>query len=157
MAIFGNKKTDASEKKVAQKKAVADVSKNESTTNTSMKDLYSETAPKVAKTSGTGAKAKKNIVPSQAYRILVKPLVTEKAANLVTQNKYVFVVSTDANKIEVAKAIEALYGIKPEKVNLANVSGKKVTRGKIRGQRKDWRKAVVTLPKGQTIKIYEGV
>ncbi|MEI6528884.1 MAG: 50S ribosomal protein L23 [Candidatus Falkowbacteria bacterium] len=146
MAMFGNKKTDAPEKKVAPKKEAATVSMNE---------LYSETAPKAAKTSGD--KAVKVAKENQAYRILVKPLVTEKATTLSEHNKYVFVVSLKANKIEVAKAIEAIYGIKPVKVNLSNVKGKKVTRGKIRGQRKDWRKAVVSLPKGQTIKIYEGV
>ena len=146
MAMFGNKKTDAPEKKAAPKKEAAAVSMNE---------LYSETAPKAAKTSG--AKAVKVAKENQAYRILVKPLVTEKATTLSEHNKYVFVVSLKANKIEVAKAIEAIYGIKPVKVNLSNVTGKKVTRGKIRGQRKDWRKAIVSLPKGQTIKIYEGV
>lgn len=144
--MFGNKKTDAPVKKAAPKKEEAAVSMNE---------LYSETAPKAAKTSGS--KTVKVAKENQAYRILVKPLVTEKATTLSEHNKYVFVVSLKANKIEVAKAIEAIYGIKPVKVNLSNVKGKKVTRGKIRGQRKDWRKAVVSLPKGQTIKIYEGV
>ncbi len=146
MAMFGNKKTDAPVKKAAPKKEEAAVSMNE---------LYNETAPKAAK-SGS-AKTVKAAKESQAYRILVKPLITEKATTLSEHNKYVFVVALKANKIEVAKAIEAIYGVKPTKVNLSNVSGKKVARGKIRGQRKDWRKAVVTLPKGQTIKIYEGV
>ena len=152
MALFGNKKTEdtpvkkTAPKKVAQKKEEA---------ATSMSDLYSEAAPKTVK--AVDGKAKKDAKANQAYRILVKPLITEKAANLGMHNKYVFVVSLKANKIEVAKAIEAIYGIKPVKVNLANVSCKKVSRGKIRGQRSDWRKAIVTLPKGQTIKIYEGV
>ncbi len=146
MAMFGNKKTDASVKKATPKKDEAAVSMNE---------LYNETAPKESKSGSvkTAKVAKEN----QAYRILVKPLITEKATTLSEHNKYVFVVALKANKIEVAKAIEAIYGVKPTKVNLSNVSGKKVARGKIRGQRKDWRKAVVTLPKGQTIKIYEGV
>lgn len=146
MAMFGNKKTDAPVKKAAPKKEEAAVS---------MSELYNEAAPKSAK-SGS-AKSVAATKENQAYRILVKPLVTEKATTLNEQNKYVFVVSLKANKIEVAKAIEAIYGVKPTKVNLSNVSGKKVARGKIRGQRKDWRKAIVTLPKGQSIKIYEGV
>jgi len=146
MALFGNKKTDASDKKATPKKEEVAVS---------MKDLYTEGSTKTVKASG--AKAKKQASANDSYRVLVKPLVTEKATNLGAHNKYAFVVSLKANKISVAKAIEDTYGVKPLKVNIANVSGKKVARGKIRGQRKDWRKAVVTLPQGKTIKIYEGV
>ncbi len=152
MALFSNKKTEDTVKKTAPKKEKAVKEEKETV---SMQDLYSETATKTVKVAG--AKIKKEAKANEAYRILVKPLITEKATNLGVQDKYVFVVSLKANKIEVAKAVEAIYGVKPVKVNIANVSGKKVTRGKIRGQRKDWRKATVTLPKGQTIKIYEGV
>ena len=146
MAIFGNKKTNTTDEAKKEVKDEAAVS---------MKDLYNETASKTVKVEGT--KIKKAAKANEAYRILVKPLITEKASNLGAHNKYVFVVSLKANKIEVAKAIADTYGVKPVKVNLANVSGKKVARGKVRGQRKDWRKAIVTLPAGQTIKIYEGV
>jgi len=146
MAIFGNKKSEASDKKANQKDEVAAVS---------MKDLYTEGATKVVKSGG--AKIKKEVSANDSYRVLIKPLITEKATNQSAHNKYVFVVSLKANKISVAKAIEDTYGIKPVKVNIANAEGKKVARGKVRGQRKDWRKAVVTLPQGQTIKIYEGV
>ncbi len=146
MAIFSNKKTEESSKKVTPKKEEAVVA---------MSELYGDAAPKTTKTSGS--KVIKEVSANQAYRLLVKPLITEKATRLSEENKYVFVVALKANKIEIAKAIQAVYGVKPVKVNLSNVSGKKVTRGKIRGQRKDWRKAIVTLPKGQTIKIYEGV
>ena len=146
MALFGNKKTAATDTKASPKKAEAAVS---------MKDLYSEGTEKAVKTKTS--KAKKEATVNNSYRVLVKPLITEKATNLGAHNKYVFVVSLGANKISVAQAIEAAYGVKPLKVNLSNVSGKKVARGKVRGQRKDWRKAVVTLPQGKTIKIYEGV
>lgn len=151
MALFGNKKTDAVTKKVSAAENKKEIKEKAAV---SMKDLYSETTVKTVKTSD--GKVKKSL-KNDAYRILVKPLVTEKATNLAANNKYVFVVSLKANKIEVAKAIEALYGVKPLKVNISNISGKRVTRGKIRGQRKDWRKAIVTLAKGQEIKIYEGV
>ncbi|MFA6194208.1 MAG: 50S ribosomal protein L23 [Patescibacteria group bacterium] len=89
--------------------------------------------------------------------MLVSPLITEKATTLVGENKYVFVVASGANKIEIAKAIKATYGVTPLQVNVINVSGKKVARGRIAGQRSDWRKAIVTLAKGEAIKIYEGV
>lgn len=89
--------------------------------------------------------------------ILVKPLITEKATNLVQLNQYVFEVSRGANKIQVAQAIEARYGVKPKKVNMLNNQGKITRRGRTVGKTKDWKKAIVTLPTGQTIKVHEGV
>src|SRR3990167_3454723 len=62
-----------------------------------------------------------------------------------------------ANKIEVAKAIKEIYGIKPIGVNIMNRLGKKARYGRVSGRRKDWKKAIITLPKGETMKIYEGV
>ena len=92
-----------------------------------------------------------------AYRILVKPMVTEKATNLSAVNQYVFMVSIDANKIEVAKAIFEVYGVNPTSVNIIKSKGKKVNRGKVSGRRKDFKKAIVTLKKGESISVYEGV
>ncbi|MEA3449868.1 MAG: 50S ribosomal protein L23 [Patescibacteria group bacterium] len=89
--------------------------------------------------------------------MLVRPLITEKAANLGSEDKYVFAVNKNANKIEIAKAINEVYGIKPIAVNIVRVGGKKVRHGRVQGRRKDWKKAIVTLPKGKTINIYEGV
>jgi large subunit ribosomal protein L23 len=149
MALFGKKTTaSADDTKTANK---ADEKKEA----VSMKDLYS--TPEVKSPKSAAGKTAKKSAPSTAYQVLVKPLVTEKATNLAASNKYVFVVSNGANKISVAKAVESLYGVKPVKVNISNVSGKRVSRGRIRGQRNDWRKAIVTLPAGQTIEIYEGV
>jgi len=144
MALFGSKKKTTEDKKPAVAKDSQAVS---------MKDLYGEETKtvKAGKTTGRVVKNK------SAYRTLVKPLITEKATNLGAENKYVFVVNRATNKIEIAKAIEAVYGIKPQSINLINVIGKRVVRGRISGQRKNWKKAIVTLPKGQTIKIYEGV
>ena len=93
----------------------------------------------------------------QLAGVLVKPVVTEKAAAANHLNQYVFMVASKANKIDVAKAVTIFYGIEPVAVNIINVAGKKVTRGKIKGQRSDWKKAIVTLPQGKTIQIYEGV
>jgi len=93
----------------------------------------------------------------QLAGILIKPVVTEKAAGVNHLNQYVFMVAKKANKIDVAKAVTIFYGIKPVAVNIINVMGKKVARGKIKGQRSDWKKAIVTLPAGKTIQIYEGV
>ncbi|MDD5290652.1 MAG: 50S ribosomal protein L23 [Patescibacteria group bacterium] len=89
--------------------------------------------------------------------MLLKPLVTEKATNLGVLNKYVFAVSQKANKIEIAEAIEAVYGVRPVKVNIMRAEGKTIRSGRTFGRRKDWKKAIVALPAGKTIKIYEGV
>ncbi|MGI6347859.1 MAG: 50S ribosomal protein L23 [Patescibacteria group bacterium] len=138
MAIF-NSKTD--------KKASA---KNKKSSSDSMKDLYEEKADVVKKSTNIR-------VSSRADRVLLRPLVTEKATNLGELNQYVFVVADKANKIEVAKAIYDVYKVKPLSVNIVKVKGKKVSRGRISGRRKDFKKAVVTLKKGETISVYEGV
>lgn len=121
----------------------------------SMKDLYS--SAEQAKTKEEKGPGKKIFKYQQAPKILVRPLVTEKVSNLGADNKYVFAVAVRANKVEVAKAIQQVYGIKPIKVNIINMAGKKARYGRITGRRKDWKKAIVTLAAGQTIKVYEGV
>lgn len=93
----------------------------------------------------------------QAYRILLKPLVTEKAADLGTFGKYVFMVDPSINKVEIKKAIRSIYGVDPVKINISNFSGKLVRYGRSWGRRKHWKKAVVTLRPGDKIEIYEGV
>jgi len=128
----------------------------------SMKELYAGGPSSAKATEGKKAKAVKEVKKDvkkygNAYRVLVKPLVTEKATNLGGQNKYVFAVSQKANKIEIAKAINEVYGIKPVAVNVIKMQGKKTRYGKITGRAKDWKKAVITLPEGETIKVYEGV
>lgn len=140
MAILKNKKTESKAKVVKDAPA-------------SMKELYSE---KTVKAAGVKHQIKVSAA-SQSYRVLVRPIITEKSTHQNVLNKYAFEVSRDANKIQIATAISELYGVKPVKVNLANLEGKYKVRGRIQGKRKDWRKAVVTLPKGKTIDVYEGV
>jgi large subunit ribosomal protein L23 len=156
MGLF-NKKTE--EKKQPTVKA-AKVSNDKKTVKTeveakSMKDLYGGAEAGNVKQSAKDVVKKS--VHGNAYKIIMKPLVTEKVSGLGALNKYVFAVAKNANKIEVAKAIKEVYGIKPIGVNVIRMSGKKARYGRISGKRKDWKKAIVTLPKGQTIKIYEGV
>ncbi|NQV89654.1 MAG: 50S ribosomal protein L23 [Parcubacteria group bacterium] len=89
--------------------------------------------------------------------VVVKPLVTEKTAVLASNGKYVFVVSGGANRVQVKIAINEMFGVMPTFVNIQNVRGKRVRFGKRHGKRSDWKKAIVTLPKGQKINVYEGV
>ncbi len=97
------------------------------------------------------------VIQDLAYRVLIKPLITEKVTSLGKYNKYVFVIDKKANKIMVKKAIEQIYGLKPLSVNISYVKGKKVRYANKLGKRKNWKKAIITLAEGQEIKVYEGV
>lgn len=89
--------------------------------------------------------------------VLLSPLITEKTSKQETFNKYTFIVKASTNKSEIIKAFVARYGVMPEKVNIANYFGKYKRLGRIWGKTKDWKKAVISLPKGKTINIYEGI
>lgn len=89
-------------------------------------------------------------------RLLLKPHVSEKAASSA-KGVYVFDVPRSANKVEIRKAVEALYKVKVESVRTVRGIGKILKRGRIKGRRADWKKALVALKKGQTIDVHEGV
>jgi large subunit ribosomal protein L23 len=96
-------------------------------------------------------------VESNAYRVLINPLISEKTTDLGQENKYVFKVSKKANKEEIKQAIKDVYGIKPLSVKTVNVIGKKRRYGRVLGKTSDYKKAIISLPEGETIQIYEGV
>ena len=152
MAIFNKKKkTDKTDQAAPKSDNIKEAKKAEPV---SMKDLYN--AAPAAAGEATKVKTQKSVA-SRAYRILQKPLVTEKASVLGTENKYAFAVAVNANKIEIAKAIKEVYGIQPVAVNIIRMDGKLTRTGRSKGQRKDWKKAIVTLPEGKAIQVYEGV
>lgn len=91
------------------------------------------------------------------YHIVRRALITEKSTAAKDENKYVFEVDRRANKIEVAKAVEKLFKVKVINVHVMNVTGKKKRIGRILGEKRSWKKAVVTLAPGSRIEIYEGV
>ncbi len=159
MKLFGKKKQEEKDKAVLKTTQPASgkkikSAKAETDQPESMKDLYDGTAKSQVKTAKKEVRKSKS---ANAYKILVRPLVTEKVSHLGAVNKYVFEVANGANKIEVARAINEVYGIKPIKVNMIKLAGKKSRWGRISGQRANWKKAIITLPAGQTIKVYEGV
>lgn len=96
-------------------------------------------------------------VSAVSHRALVKPIVSEKAAALGALRQYVFAVQPQMNKVEIAKVVNALYGVSPVAVNIVNVRGKRVRTGRTQGVRKSWKKAIVTLKEGETIEVYQGV
>ncbi len=89
--------------------------------------------------------------------VIVQPLISEKAAGLAGANQYVFIVRKSANRLQVRAAMKSMYGVSPLSINILNVRGKKVRFGRKQGTRSDWKKAIVTLPVGQTINVHEGV
>ncbi len=94
---------------------------------------------------------------TDAYRVLMRPIVTEKATALNALNKYVFEVSMDATKNEVKKAIHGLYHVTPISVAMQVVIPKHKWQGRRPGKTVKWKKAIVTLKSGERISVYEGV
>jgi large subunit ribosomal protein L23 len=91
-------------------------------------------------------------------QILVRPLVTEKShEQLDRHGAYTFVVANDANKIEIAHAIEKQFNVKVKDVRTMRYAGKEKRMGRFSGRKASWKKAVVTLAEGDSIEIFEGV
>ena len=91
---------------------------------------------------------------AKLYSIIRAPLVSEKTARLQeVSNKYVFEVATDATKADIKAAIEKLFAVKVEAVNVVNVKGKNKAFKFRMGRRADSRKAYVTLAEGQSIDV----
>ena len=90
--------------------------------------------------------------------IIIKPVITEKSMDELQNGKYTFKVAKNANKIEIKKAVEALFGAEVAKVNTLNVNGKAKRVGRFEGRTSDWKKAVVTLTEdSKTIEFFEGM
>ncbi len=94
-----------------------------------------------------------------AYDIIKRPIITEQSMSETENKKYTFEVAKDANKIEIAKAVEEIFGVKVEKVNTMNMEGKKKRLGaQPQGRRNNWKKAVVKLTEdSKTIEFFEGM
>lgn len=90
-------------------------------------------------------------IPTAEHDVLTRPIVSEKAYALNPLGQYVFRVDRDANKISVRKAVEKLFNVNVIRVNVLNVRGKARNFGKTSGRTSAWKKAIVTLKKGQTI------
>ena len=92
-----------------------------------------------------------------AQDIILKPIITEDSMSRLADGKYTFEVATDANKVEIAKAIEELFGVKVAKVNTMSVKGKQKRMGRYLGYRPDRKKAIVTLEGDKTIEFFDGM
>ena len=93
-----------------------------------------------------------------AHDIIIRPLLSEKSYAGIKDKKYSFVVAKDANKIEIAKAVEELFGVEVEKVNTISVRGKFRRQGRVGGFTASSKKAVITLTeKSKGIEFFEGM
>lgn len=93
-----------------------------------------------------------------AYDVIIRPIVTEKSMDDMAEKKYTFRVKKNTNKTEVKKAVEQIFGVDVEKVNIMNVRGKKKRQGMIEGKTSDWKKAIVKLKEGsKSIEFFEGL
>jgi large subunit ribosomal protein L23 len=115
-------------------------------------------AAKRDKKAESGVKKQGKLIDDiRLYDVIQRPVITEKATMFAEQNKVVFRISPTADKSDVKRAVEALFGVNVTKVNTISVKGKaKRFRGR-NGQRSDFRKAVVTLKEGQSIDIAAGL
>ena len=98
--------------------------------------------------------APRELAASKLYSVIRAPRVSEKTARLQeVSNQYVFEVATDATKADIKVAVEKLFDVKVEAVNVVNVKGKNKAFRFRQGRRGDWRKAYVKLAEGQSIDV----
>ena len=91
------------------------------------------------------------------FQILHEPHITEKTSMAKeTENKVVFRVPVKSNKVEIKKAIQAIFNVGVMNIKTINVKGKVKRQGKSIGRRSDWKKAIVRLKEGDTIEYFEG-
>ena len=93
-----------------------------------------------------------------AQDIIIAPVITEKSMSGIADKKYTFKVAKDANKIEIADAVEKLFKVNVAKVNTVSVRGKERRMGRYSGYTASWKKAIVTLKEdSKTIEFFDGM
>lgn len=89
-------------------------------------------------------------------QVLLAPVVSEKSYSLIGDRKYTFKVHKDAHKTQIRQAVEELFDVKVDTVNIVKVQAKPKRRGLTRGSKPGWKKAIVKLHEGYEIEIFEG-
>ena len=90
------------------------------------------------------------------YDVVRRPVITEKSTMLAEDGRYTFEVAADATKTRVKEAVETAFGVKVAQVNVMSVHGKRKRFGPRLKAKRSWRKAVVTLAKGERIDLFGG-
>lgn len=143
MGLFNRKKDEGKKADAkAEKKAAAKPTAKKSEKKADTKPAAKKPVKKAASDTGN------------AHRVLLRPIVTEKSMQLSEMGQYVFEVAPKANKIEIKKAVKAVYDVEPTDVAVMRILGKPTRTRYGRGRRKHWRKAIVTLKKGQSIELF---
>ena len=89
-------------------------------------------------------------------QVLISPVVSEKSYGQIVENRYTFKVHQDAHKTQIRQAVEELFSVHVESVNIVKVQSKPKQRNFRRGTRPGWKKAIVQLRQGESIEIFEG-
>ena len=89
-----------------------------------------------------------------AEEVIIKPIITERSSEGLQEGKYTFKVNKKATKVEIAKAVEKLFGVKVLKVNTISVKGKEKRVGAHKGMTSSWKKAIVTIDTNPSEKTY---
>lgn len=93
-----------------------------------------------------------------AHDIIIKPIISEQSMDQIADKKYTFEVKKSANKIEIKKAVEEIFGVKVLSVNTLNMMGKMKRIGQHEGRRASWKKAIVKLTAdSKTIEFFDGM
>ncbi len=150
---------DKSETKKQEAKAVEKKEESKKIEKQEMekKETEKKDSKKDSKKKGkTVSKAKKVVrekIPVHHFEIIRKPHISEKAFNLESKGKYVFVVSPSANKVEIRKAVQNLYGVVVKSVNIVKVPSKPKRFRGVAGTKSGYKKAIITLAKGSKIDV----
>lgn len=145
MALLDFLKNKEDAKKAKEKKAPVKKAEKAS--------VATEMAVEVAK-EAKAPKTKAAVSGKFSYEVVREPHISEKANILSEKNKYTFLVHNNANKPEVKKAVEGIYGVNVLTVNMISIAKKKRRLGKTQGYKKAYRKAVVTIKEGQKIEVF---
>lgn len=93
-----------------------------------------------------------------SYDIIIRPVLSEKSFDGIASKRYTFIVHPQANKTEIKKAVEEVFGVKVAKVNTVNYDGKVKRRGATEGRRPGYKKAIVTLTEdSKSIEYFESL
>lgn len=131
----------------------------EETATSKAKKSEGKTAKKPAAKKAKATETKKTVkgMTKQTAEVLLRPVISEKTARLSEASVIAFEVRKSATRIEVQKAFAAVYGVRPVRVNIINVRGAAVRFGRTMGRQSNVKKAMIFLPKGSKVDIFEGV
>ncbi len=144
-------------KRITKKKTEAQVVDTADSTVKAVETKVKKPVTKKVAKAVAEPKAVSKFVSATTARTLLAPLVTEKTAHLADAGVYAFLVPVNANRVAVGQAFRELYKVTPVKVNIIRVHGKEHRFAQITSRQSDWKKALVSVPKGTRVDIFEKI